>query len=54
MELEHVAEVLTIFEVRNEHGLSVDMTMWLIYDTKFEPLTHKLYEFEEQKPDQKY
>lgn len=54
LEFEHVAKVLTIFEARDEHRLSVDMKMWLIYDTKFELLTHRLYEFEEHKPDQKY
>lgn len=54
LELEHVVEVLTIFEARDEHGLSMDMTMRLIYDTKFELLTCRLYEFKEKKPDQKY
>lgn len=49
-----MAAVLTIFEARDERALSVDMTMWLIYDIKFEFLTCRLYEFEEHKPDRKY
>lgn len=28
LELEHVVEVLTIFEARDERGFSVDKTMW--------------------------
>lgn len=54
LELEHVGEELITFEARDEHRLSVDITMWSIYDTKFELLTHRLYKFEVQKPKRKY
>lgn len=42
------------FYWKEEHNLSIDKRMWLIFDTKFELLNHGLYEFEVQKPNRKY
>lgn len=53
-ELDDVMEVLLDFEWKDEHKLSLDKMMWLMFDIKFELLIHSLYEFEVPMPNIRY
>lgn len=54
IELNYVMDVILAFEWKEEHNLSYDERMYLIFQTKWELLIHKLYDFEVQRPERKY